>query len=229
MEQILFISVKTLTGFIVLLLLTRLLGKKQLSQMNFFTYITGIAMGNIAAEMVSNKNVRVIDGITALVLWTVLTIVIEIISLKSSKARIILDGEPAIVIKKGIIQKKAMKRSRLNMDDLSMMLRTKDVFSVKDVEYAILEPNGEMTVLKVPENETVTKKDMNVLTVPRRHLPAELIVDGKVVSKNMEEFNINQTWLENQLKSAGVLNVKHVFFAEIQSDGSLFVGKTEEQ
>ncbi|MCP1310766.1 DUF421 domain-containing protein [Paenibacillus tyrfis] len=94
-------SIRTLLGFIVLLLLTRILGKKQLSQMTFFTYITGIALGNIAGEMVVNKEIKVVAGITAMTIWALLTIMIEQLSLKSPMIRVLLDGEPAIVIKKG--------------------------------------------------------------------------------------------------------------------------------
>lgn len=95
-------SMRTLIGFVVLLILTRLLGKKQLSQITFFTYITGIALGNIAGDMVVHMDIKLIDDVTGLIVWSILTFIVEFISLKSSKARVYLDGEPTIVIKKGI-------------------------------------------------------------------------------------------------------------------------------
>lgn len=199
MERILDTSFSTVIGFIALLLLTRLLGKKQLSQITYFTYITGIAMGNIASEMV-NREVRVIDGITALAVWTLLTYVLEYISLKSATIRVLLDDQPTIVIKKGAIQRKAMASLRLNMDDLSMLLRNNDVFSIEEVDYAIFEPNGQLSVLKKPAMETASKKDLQIPVSERRYMPAELIVDGKLVSKNLKEQNLSREWLAKQLE-----------------------------
>lgn len=128
METIITTSIRTLLGFFILFLLTRGLGKKQLSQMTFFTYITGIALGNIAGDMIVHREIRIIDGATALILWAVLTFLLEFISLKSSRARNLLDGEPSIVIKNGKILEKAMASNKLNMDDLSMLLRAKIFF-----------------------------------------------------------------------------------------------------
>ncbi len=162
MGSIVEISIRATIGFCVLLFLTRILGKKQMGQLTIFTYINGIALGNIAGNMVVDKDISIIDSITGLTVWVLLTIIVEVLSLKSAKARTILDGEPAIVIKKGKIMYDVLTSQRLNIDDLTMLLRTNNVFSIKDVEYAILEPNGQLSVLKKPEIEQVTKKDLNL-------------------------------------------------------------------
>jgi len=218
-------SVRTLIGFIVLLLLTRILGKKQLSHMTFFTYITGIALGNIAGETVLNKEIKITAGITAMTVWALLTIIIEQLSLKSPMIRVLFDGEPAIVIKNGKIQAKAMALSKLNMDDLTMLLRDKDVFSIREVDYAILEPNGKLSVLKKQDEESPTKKDLQIPVLERKYLPAELIVDGKIVKRNLKELQLSREWLEDQIKSYGVQSVQEVFFAELQSDGTIYLDK----
>ncbi|MFB6363430.1 YetF domain-containing protein [Paenibacillus elgii] len=218
-------SIRTLIGFFLLLLLTRILGKKQLSQMTFFTYITGIALGDITAEMVVNKEVKVVGGMTAITLWALLAITIEQLNLKSPMIRVLLDGEPAIVIKKGKIQIKAMALSKLNMDDLSMLLRDKDVFSIREVDYAILEPNGKLSVLKKQEDESPTKKELQLPVQERLYLPTELIVDGKIVKKNLKELQLKREWLEEQIKRLGAHSIQEVFFAELQSDGSIFLDK----
>ncbi|MDF2903918.1 MAG: hypothetical protein K0S25_1556 [Bacillus sp. (in: firmicutes)] len=225
METITTTLTRTLIGFFVLLLLTRILGKKQLSNITFFTYITGIALGNIAGDMVVHRDIKLIDGVTGLTFWAILTLTIEYISLKSSKARVLLDGEPTIIIKNGKILEKAMASNKLNMDDISMLLRTKDVFSVTEVDYAILEPNGQFSVLKKAEQESVTKKDAKIPVVPRKYLPSELVVDGRVVLKNLKELNLQEDWLVLQLKNQGIKNMKEVFFAELQADGSVYVDK----
>ncbi|MCX8132243.1 MAG: DUF421 domain-containing protein [Clostridia bacterium] len=218
-------SLRTAIGFTILLILTRLLGKKQLGQLTIFTYITGIAMGNIAGDMVVHRDIKLVDGVTGLIVWAVMTFIVELISLKSSKARTFLDGEPAIVIKKGVIMQKELSSQRLNMDDLTMMLRINNVYSIKDVDYAILEPNGQLSVLKKPHLESITKQDMNLQTNNRNNVPTEIIVDGKLVSKNLKEHNLSEEWLDLQLKQARISSVNEVFYAEYQNDGSLYMSK----
>jgi uncharacterized membrane protein YcaP (DUF421 family) len=225
MHTILETSLRTLIGFIVLFILTRLLGKKQLGQLTFFTYITGIALGNMAGDMVVHRDIKLIDGVAGLSIWALLTFILEIISLKSSKARVLLDGEPSIVIKKGIIMQQALAAQRLNMDDLTMLLRNNNIFSIQDVDYAILEPNGQLSVLKKPLLESVTKKDINLTPRDRMYLPTEIIVDGKLVIKNLKELNLNNQWVLEQIKKAGLNSIKEVFFAELQNDGSLFISR----
>lgn len=225
MQTIIETSVRTILGFTVLLTLTRLLGVKQLGQLTIFTYITGIAMGNIAGDMVVHRDIKLVDGISGLIVWAVMTFIVEYISLKSSKARVLLDGEPTIVIKKGVIMQKELASQRLNMDDLSMLLRLNSIFSIQDVDYAILEPNGQLSVLKKPHLESLIKKDMNIQTNDRNYLPTELIVDGKLVSKNLKEYNFDESWLSAQLKQAGLSSIDEVFFAELQMDGSLYINK----
>ncbi|BFH63004.1 YetF domain-containing protein [Paenibacillus azoreducens] len=229
MDSIWEYSVRTLLSFVILLILTRLSGKKQLSHMTFFTYITGIALGNIAGDTIVHKDIPIYAGITGMTLWTILTIFIEKICLKSPWLRDILDGEPAIVIQKGKIQTKAMALSKLNMDDLSMLLREKDIFSIREVDYAILEPNGQLSVLKKQENDYPTKKDMKIPTQERLYLPTKLIVDGKIMEQNLKNLHFDHDWLDQQIKKLGANSVQEVFFAELQSDGSVYLDKKQEQ
>ena len=217
-------AVRTALGFVILLILTRLLGKKQLSQLTVFTYITGIALGSMASEMVMQKEVRIVDGVFALTLWSLLVLLIEWISLKSAAARVLMDGEPAIVIKKGLILEKALKKHRLNLDDLSMQLRLNQVFSILDVEYAILEPNGALTVMKKPEKEAVTKEDMQI-ELPVSGMPAEIIVDGKIVEKNLRELGLTSQQVDSELRKQGIFDIRTVLYAELQQDRSLYVQK----
>ncbi|HEU4965786.1 MAG TPA: DUF421 domain-containing protein [Bacilli bacterium] len=225
MDSILTTIIRTCIGFVVLLFLTRVLGKKQLSQMTFFTYITGIALGNIAGDMVVHSDIKLHTGILGLALWALLTFGIETLSLKSSKARVLLDGEPTILIKEGKVLEKAMASNRLNMDDLSMLLRTKNIFSLRDVDYAILEPNGQISVLKQVAQESVTKQDLQLPTPKRQYLPTELIVDGQVVQRNLQELGLNRSWLSVQLKQQGIDSYEDIFYAELQSDGSIWIDK----
>jgi uncharacterized membrane protein YcaP (DUF421 family) len=216
---------RTTIGFSLLLFLTRILGKKQMGQLTIFTYITGIALGNIAGDMVVHRDIRIIDGVIGLGLWAVLTLFVEYISLKSSKARVLLDGEPEIVIKRGEIMYDKLKSQRLNIDDLTMLLRTNSVFSIRDVDYAILEPNGQLSILKNADREQVTKKDLNIPASNPMYIPTEIIVDGKPVTANLQEMGLTKAWLDEQLKRAGINSAEQVLYGELQSDGSLYISQ----
>ncbi|MGE5704515.1 MAG: DUF421 domain-containing protein [Clostridia bacterium] len=211
--------------FLVLMVLTRLLGKKQISQLTFFNYVAGITMGSIAGEISGQSQTPFFNGLISLIWWFLLTILVGFISLKSRKGRVLIDGEPSIVIKKGKILEQVLADARLNMDDLSMLLREKDIFAVNEVEYAILEPNGQLSVLKKPEYESVAKQDLHIAVSPILYLPAEVIVDGKIVYKNLRELNLTQAWLGNELQKAGITSPDEVFYAEIQTDGTLHIDK----
>ena len=223
MNELYALLLRIFLGFFVLLILTRLIGKKQLGQLNVFTYITGIAIGNMAGEMILHPEVKIFNGILGMGAWTVLIFIIEFAGLKSGKIRSVLDGEPTIVVKKGLIQYKELKKMRLNIDDLTMLLRTNNVFSIKDVNYAILEPNGDLSILKCDAKQQITKKDMNVKLEKVDFIPSEIIVDGKIVYKNLKELNKTEKWLNNELKAKNVNNIKNVLYAELQSDNNLYI------
>lgn len=225
MESIIIVPLKALLGFSILLLITRFVGKKQLGQLTYLTYITGISIGNMAGDMVVYRNVKVMDAVVGLVSWSIFVFIFEYISLKSSRVRIIVDGEPTIVIKKGKIVEKSLDSLKLTIDDLNMLLRNKNVFSIKEVDYAILESNGQLSVLKNPENELVTKKDMRVPIIIRKFMPIALILDGKIVKRNMSEFDLSEEWLLCQLRLLGIDSTENVIYAELQSNGSLYVNK----
>jgi len=219
-------ALRTLLSFFILLTLTRLLGKKQLSQLSIFTYITGIALGSMAGEMVIHNDIKIMDGVIGMALWCALVLLIEFVSLKSATARVLMDGEPTIVIKRGQIIEKALKKQRLNLDDLSMQLRLSQVFSILDVEYAILEPNGELTVMKKSGKDPVTKNDMQISPQPVG-MPSEIIADGKIVKKNLSELGYTRLELEDELRRQGVTDIKTVLYAELQQNRSLYIQKRE--
>jgi uncharacterized membrane protein YcaP (DUF421 family) len=129
-------------SFLVLLVMTRLMGRKQISQLTFFNYVTGIALGSIAADIAGESETPFLNGATSLVWWSILTILTGYIGLKFSKVRVLIDGQPVIVIKQGKILENQLRKLRLNMDDLSMLLREKDIFSVQDVANASFDPMG---------------------------------------------------------------------------------------
>ena len=214
---------RTTISFAVLLFLARLLGKKQLSQLTFFHYITGITIGSIAAEIASQKETPFIDGLISLIWWSFLTMLASYISLKSTEVRILLDDEPTIIIKNGELSLKSLKSTRLNMDDVLMMLREQSIFSIQDVQYAVLETNGQLSVFKKPAQQNATKLDVKADVSLPIYMPTEIISDGKIVPKNLLELNLDEEWLMKKLRKQGVESIEEVFYAQLQTNGSLSI------
>jgi uncharacterized membrane protein YcaP (DUF421 family) len=221
--NILDLLTKTTLVFILMLFLTRILGKKQISHLTYFNYVAGVTVGSIAANMITHASESFIGKIISLVWLCALTILSEYIGLKSGTIRTITDGQPTILIKKGNIIKHSLRVNRLNLDDLSMMLRKQSIFSIKEVEYAVLEPDGSLSVLKKQQQQNITKKDMKIPTTTINYIPSEIITDGKIMKHNLKELNLNEEWLKKQLKQHNISSIKDVFYAEIQSDGTLFI------
>jgi uncharacterized membrane protein YcaP (DUF421 family) len=217
------IILRTIITFIVLLLFTRLLGRKQMSNLTFFNYITGISIGTIAASLSMDRSTNIWDASTALVGWVVLTLLIALIDIKSRKMRLILDGQPMVVIKNGQVMEKALKKLRLDMEQLTMMLREKSVFSITEVDYAILETDGKLSLLKKEGEKPPTKTDFNMPLSPFTIIPTDLIIDGKLIKENLEKVNVNEAWLKQQISAIGIPSMDMIFYAQLQKDGTLYV------
>ncbi len=225
LSNLLYAAFRTTVGFIILMLFTRLTGKKQLSQMTIFTYIAGITLGSMIGEMVIRGGVKFWEEVLGVTLWGVFSLAVEYLGLKISFLRVVFDSEPTIVIKRGQIQVKELRKMRLNMDDLTMLLREKDVFSVRDVWYAILEPHGELSVVKTAAKQPALIENLGQNPQNIAFLPGELIVDGKLITKNLAEFGKSEEWLKQELSKQGIAAFKQVFYAELCEDGALFVQK----
>ena len=215
--------VRTTITFIVLLGLARILGKEQLSQLTFFNYITGITIGSIAGEIVSHDDTHYLNAITSMIWWGFLTLIVSYISLKSRKLKVMLDDKPMIVIKEGKILEKELKKSRLPVSDLTMLLRLQGVFAVQDVHFAVLETNGELSIFKKVAQQTATKQDVKAQIEVPKYMPTSIIEDGKLLVKNLLSLNFTEEWLMKELKKRGVNSVEQVFFAEVGTDGSIYM------
>lgn len=217
------ILIRVVLGFVSLLVLTRLIGNKQLGQLNVFTYISGIVIGSMVADAILHQDIRMWRWGLGLVSWGGLVFIVELISQKSIKARELLDGQPIILIKHGKISEEALKKERMNMDDLTMLLRTNMIFSILDVDYAILEPNGDLSVLKKQEKDYATREDLAILPKPQTHIPMSIVVDSRVLEKNLVEAGLSTDWLARTLKQAGIQSKDEILYAELQSDSQLYL------
>ncbi|KGR78253.1 DUF421 domain-containing protein [Ureibacillus sinduriensis] len=213
---------RSILSFFTILVLARIIGKKQLSQLTFFHYITGITIGSIAAEVSTQHDTDYWDGFLALICWTLLTLLISFLTLNFSKIRILIDDRPTILIQNGTILKKGMKKARIHTDELGMLLREQGIFSFNEVHYAIFETNGELSILKKPSFANATKPDVGAdLSLPC-HLPTEIIRSGKIVRKNLKELNLSEKWVMDNLKTKNV-DIKDVYIAQVLQDNSLYI------
>jgi uncharacterized membrane protein YcaP (DUF421 family) len=219
---------RALLGFITLLVLVRLIGRKQMSQMTFSDYIVGIVMGSLGANLTVNKSLNLVSGIIAIAAWGGFDILTSFLALKNLRMRKLVYGEPLIVINKGQIHDQNMTKSNYNINELLMQLREKDVFDPATVDFAILEPNGQLSVLKKPEYTNPTIKDMGLSKAPQGVI-TDLIIDGKVLSNHLLKMKKDEAWLREKLQEQGIKELEMVIYAGLFTNGELYVASRTAQ
>jgi len=222
------IILQTVLAFFTILIITRLLEKEQLGHLTFYEYITGITIGSLAADIAIDTAGNRWLILLSLVVFALLTYLMGYVSLKSRVARKLLEGEPTIVVQNGKIMEKNMKQIRYNVDDLLTQLREKGVFNISDVEFAVLEPNGQLSVLLKSQKKPVTRED---LQIPSQYegMSSEIIVDGEVVYQNLQQNNLDEAWLINELQKQGIKSPREVLLASLDSQGNLYVDKKKDE
>ncbi|SHJ13798.1 YetF domain-containing protein [Lutispora thermophila] len=227
MNEGLVVVVRSVIGFFSLLIFTRIIGKEQISQLTFFDYVLGITIGSIASELTVDLSSRAWPHWIGLLSWASLGYFMEVITLKWRYAAKYLEGEPTIVIMKGKIMEKSLKKMKYRVSDIMALLRNKGVFDLNQVDFAIIEPNGQISVLKKPEHMPLTPKDMNMKVVPDG-ISTELIYDGIIIEENLAQLNKDKAWLIRELKKQGINDASEVFLATLNPAGSLYVDKYDD-
>lgn len=227
MNEGLVVVVRAIISFFTLLILARLLGKEQISQLTFFDYILGITIGSIASEATVDLSSRAWPHFIGLVSWAVLAYLMQYISLKWRYAAKLIEGEPVIVIMNGKILDNVLKKMKFRVSDVLELLRNQGIFDMNEVDYAILEPNGSLSVLKKPEYLPVTRQDLKIKAKPTG-ISTELVYDGKLIKQNLRQMNKDEKWLMNQLKKHGINDVSEAFLVLINDAGSLYVDKYDD-
>ena len=213
------LTLELFLGFIGLLIAVKIIGKRQVQQVSPFDFVSAVVLGELLGNAIYNDETTIFHIFYALSVWTLLLIFIEKVVQKSRKARSIIEGSPKFIIKKGIIDYDVLKKEKLDFDELISLLRGRDVFSIREVEYAIVEPNGIMTVIKKPPFETATRNDLNISLKPSSFsLP--IIMDGEIEAKNLKATGHDKEWLVKKLKQNNVKKIAYVMYAEWnQTDG----------
>lgn len=218
----------TFIGFVYLLFLTRLMGRKQIAQLTFFDYVTGISIGSIAAVVAVDQTLELDVLLTSLTVWTLCMMVTNYLTKNSVPARKIIDSHPVIVIHDGKILEEHLGRMHYNIDDLLMQLRIQSVFDPSEIELGIMEPNGELSIKKKPQFSAVTNQDLNIMKstpLASKFTGRQLIVDGVIVDKELEALGVSKQWLLDQLKLQGAADISDILVASIKPDGTLYWDK----
>lgn len=223
MPEYMIVVIRTVLSFIVLLILARLLGKKQIAQLTFFDYITGITIGNISAQMAVDTTLQITNGLIGMVIYTVLTIVIAYGAIKSFRFRQLVEGSAITLIQDGNVLEDNLAKVKMTYDDLMMGLREKNTYEIADVATATLETSGNITVMKKPEHQTLTPNDMGVMVEPEHHKPSLVIIDGQLLEKHLNYLGYTKEWLLGETIKQGAEDFKDVFLAQIDSKGHVYV------
>ncbi|MFD1706695.1 DUF421 domain-containing protein [Siminovitchia sediminis] len=221
MPEWLDIAVRSAFFVVVLFFITKWLGKKQISELSFFEYVTGISIGSIGAEVAMGLERNIFHGVIGIVIFAAIPFIAGLIALKSKGFRNFIEGKATVFIKDGKIMEDNLKKERYTTDELLELLRKKDVFQVADVEFAVLEATGDLSVMLKKENQPLTAKDLN-LSIPSIKEPQTVIMDGVIMDEPLATIGRSRAWLHTELEKLGV-TIENVFFGQINSFGELTV------
>lgn len=223
------ITVKLLIGFTGLWLMTRWLGKKEISQLTPFDFVSSLMLSELVGNTVYAKEVNVLQLLFALLLWAVLSYIFEKLTRNFRALRQIMDGKPAILIRRGEVDLKEMRRNSLDFDQLRMLLRQHGIFYIGDVDYAIFEANGTLSVLKKPEANEGEEKESASLHKEDSELSYNLIEDGRLIRSHLKRIGKDEQWMMQELQRRGYGDMDSIAYAEWQRGRGLFVLEHKER
>lgn len=217
MSDFLNICFRTILVLIILFFITKMMGKKQISELNFFDYVVGITIGSIAADISLDIEKNMIAGIAALFIYGFISYIISFVSIKSILARRFFIGVPTVLVEKGKIIESGLKKSKIDVNDLLMEARENGYFNLDEIDYALMEVNGNISFLPKEKEKPVTKRDMKV-KCSNEGLTVNGIIDGKYMVNNMTAINKDKEWLDHELKVNGYDNYDNILLATIDNN-----------
>lgn len=217
MSNFLNICFRTILVLIILFFITKMMGKKQISELNFFDYIVGITIGSIAADISLDIEKNMIAGIAALFIYGFISYIISFVSIKSILARRFFIGVPTVLVEKGKIIESGVKKSKIDVNVLLMEARENGYFNLDEIDYALMEVNGNISFLPKEKEKPVTKKDMKI-KCSNEGLTVNAIIDSKYMVNNMKAINKDKEWLDHELKVNGYDNYDNILLATIDNN-----------
>lgn len=208
---------RSVVSLIVLFLITKLMGKKQVSELSLFDYVIGISIGNYTAEMVMNFDYQYINGIIAILTFGIISYLVSVLTMKSMSLRRFLIGVPTIIIDEGKISLEALKKAKLDINDFLEQCRGEGYFDVSEISSAILEVNGKISILPKRDYQVPTLKDLKI-KANKEYLSVNVIIDGNLMENNLKNSNKNKAWLDKELEKQGYNGYENILLATITND-----------
>lgn len=217
--------IRTIILYLIVLIVMRLMGKREIGQLQPFELAISIMIADLASVPMTELGIPITNGIIPILGMLFMHMIISFINIKSIKMRQIICGKPSILIYRGKIDERVLRKERFTVNELQERLRGNNVFNISDVEYAILETNGEVTVIQKPDKKNLTLSDMGI-QAQYEGLPYDLVVDGKVMYKNLKKLGKDYNWLKKQLKDLNA-TPEEILLATIDGKNEIFCQKKE--
>lgn len=207
--ELLQVAMRTVVSIVVLFLLTKLIGHRQISQLDLFDYINGITIGSIAAELAVEEE-PAFRYLLAMILYALAVVLLNHVTMWRQRSRKYINGSPTILMDHGKLYRENLKKAKLDLSDFMIMCREAGYFDLSQIQTAVFEYNGKLTILPTAESRPATPEDLG-LTVDAAVMPTEVIMDGRILDANLKRHGLDRTWLKRQLKEQGISSEKDVF------------------
>ncbi len=218
------IGFRVLLVYLLLLIAMRIMGKREIGQLSNLDFVVAIVVAELATMPITDHHLSLLECVLPMLIITALQVTVSLICLKSNCFRRFLYGRPNVLIAGGRLQMAEMRKARYNIDDLLSQLRQRDIFDVANVEYAVLETSGDLTVMQKSRCCPVTRGDLEIPGAERfGGMPLTLIDDGEVNWKGLADHQLSAAWLTEQLERRGIASPREVFFASLSNDGRLYL------
>lgn len=219
--------VRAVVLYIIVLIVMRLMGKREIGQLQPFELAISIMIADLASIPMTETGIPITRGIVPILGLLVMHLLISVLNIKSVRAREIVCGKPRILIYRGKIDEKALIKERFTINELEERLRINNVSSIGDVEYAILETSGNITVIQKPNKRTTIPEDFNIIP-DYEGIPYDLVVDGKIMEENLRKIGKNYIWLEKQVDKFGY-KPEEALIVTFDGKGQIFCQKKGEK
>lgn len=209
----------SLVSVVSLFIIAKIMGHKQLAQLDFFDYISGITIGSIAAELATELE-KPMKPLIALIIYGIVSVTLSLITHKFPKARKYINGSPTILMNEGKLYRKNMKQAKLDLSEFMVLCREQGYFDLNDIQTVIFEHNGKLSILPKSKKRPATPFDLKIQTKPA-HIQTEVIMDGRIMEENLKRMGLDTRWLEKQLKEQGYKSAKEIFLGVCDNDKKL--------
>ena len=210
----------------VLFIIAKIIGHKQVAQLEFFDYITGITIGSIAAELATTLDKPWWKPTVSMIVFGVITVILSVLTRKLPRSRKFINGTPTIVLNDGKLYRKNMKKAKLELSEFLLLCRQEGYFNLDDIQTAVYEYNGKLSILPVSTKRPLNPEDMK-LSPPPEHIGTEVIMDGRILGGNLRRRNLSKAWLQNELKAQGYQSAKQIFLGVCGKDDRLTLYPSE--